>query len=403
MLSGLPAGNIISMASSVAPSSIDLWRRSTDRVFAGVAGGLADRFGLPAAYVRAGFVITAVLWGLGLVVYVSLWIATFERTADREVAELAESQQVGAGLVFMGAVVGLRSVGMWPNDVLVLMVATIAFGMAALSGFDWLARILEPETASPSKLRVVAGSLLLLVGLGLLAGALSQVPTLGTATTAVVVTALGVIVAFGPWLVGMGRALTAERSERIRQEERAEMATHLHDSVLQTLALMQRTDDPKRMTTLARQQERELRSWLYGSPGADDDSTLGAALKNLGARVETDFSIPIEVITVGDASNEVVGKALLAAAREAMVNAAKHSGAGEVSVYAEFANGRADVWIADLGTGFDPDAVGDDRRGLSDSIRGRMARAGGGAAIETEPGEGTEVHLWANINGGGAG
>jgi signal transduction histidine kinase len=381
---------------------LDLHRRSSDRVLAGVAGGVADRLGMPAGYVRAAFVVSSLLWGLGLVLYVAVWMATFEQVEDREPRGIAPSQQAGVGLMFLGVLVALRSLGMWPNDALVVMVAMVAFGMAVLSDFDWLGRLLDPEAVRPSKPRIVAGAVLLLAGLAIFAGSISQVRSLGQVTTAVVVTVVGVVLVFGPWLVGMGRALTSERRERIRQEERAEMAAHLHDSVLQTLALMQRTDDPKRMVTLARQQERELRSWLYGARPSATEQHFAAALEDVAARVETDFTIPVEVVTVGDGPLDETGRALVAAAGEAMINAAKHSGAEEVSVYAELVDGRADVWVADLGRGFDPDEVPADRRGLTDSIHARMTRAGGGAQVDARPGEGTEVHLWGPYSKNGA-
>jgi signal transduction histidine kinase len=381
---------------------LDLHRRSSDRVLAGVAGGVADRLGVPAGYVRSAFVVSSLLWGLGLVLYVAIWMATFEQVEDREPRRLTSSQQAGVGLMFLGVLVAFRSLGMWPNDALVVMVAMVSFGMAVLSDFDWLGRLLDPEAVRPSKPRIAAGAVLLLAGLAIFAGSISQVRSLGQVTTAVVVTVVGVVLVFGPWLVGMGRALTSERRERIRQEERAEMAAHLHDSVLQTLALMQRTDDPKRMVTLARQQERELRSWLYGARPSATEQHFAAALEDVAARVETDFTIPVEVVTVGDGPLDETGLALVAAAGEAMINAAKHSGAGEVSVYAELVDGRADVWVADLGQGFDPDEVPADRRGLTDSIHARMTRAGGGAQVDARPGEGTEVHLWGPYSKNGA-
>lgn len=367
-------------------------------MIAGVAGGIADRLGVPAGYVRAGFVVAAMLWGLGLIVYVAAWIATFEQVEDRPRQLLPTRRQAGLGLIVMGALLLFRTVGWWPGDLPMLIVSTLAFGMAVLSDFDWLGRIIDPEAARPSRLRVVGGAVLLLVGLGLLAGTVSQVRTLSSVATAVVITVLGVMLAFGPWLVSMGRALGTERRERIRQEERAEMAAHLHDSVLQTLALMQRTDDPKRMVTLARQQERELRSWLYGGEQPANGQWLSSLLEEVATRVESDFSVPVEVVTVGEAPVDEIGRAVVGAAGEAIVNAAKHSNAAEVSVYAEVGERRVDVWVADLGEGFDLSAVPPDRRGLTDSIHGRMARVGGGSSVDARPGEGTEVHVWAPLN-----
>lgn len=378
---------------------LDLFRHATDRVIAGVAGGLANRLGVPSGYVRAAFVVLSFLWGLGVVAYVALWMATFERVEERSGKLLDNRRQVGLGMMFVGILFLFRTVGWWPGDLPMLIVTTLAFGLAVLSDFDWLGRLLDPQAARPSKLRIGFGAVLLLAGLVALGGALSQLRTLGGVTLAVLITIAGVVMVFGPWLVSLGRALSSERRERIRQEERAEMAAHLHDSVLQTLALMQRTDDPKRIVTLARQQERELRAWLYGAQPGPNGEKFAAALEEAAGRVETDFAIPIEVVTVGDTELDDVTRAVVAAAGEAMVNAAKHSGASEVSVYAEVEDGRVDVWVADQGRGFDLDSVPPDRRGLQDSIRGRMARAGGGAEIDARPGEGTEVHVWAPLDG----
>lgn len=382
-----------------ARRDFDLHRRLSDRVLAGVAGGVADRLGVPAGYVRAAFVVAGLLWGLGVVLYVALWIATFEKVEDRPAEMLPVERQVGLGLIFAGGLLFFRAVGLWPGDLVVTMAVGLAFGLAVLSDFDWLGRLFDPEGSRPYRFRLIGGIVLLLIGLGLLAGAIGDVRSLGTMATALVLGVIGVILVSGPWLVGLGRALTAERRERIRQEERAEMAAHLHDSVLQTLALMQRTDDPKRMVTLARQQERELRSWLYGAASEANGQSLAKALEEVATRVETDFSVPVEVVMVGDATLDEAGRALVAAAGEAIVNAAKHSGASEVSVYAEVTDERIEVFVADFGRGFDLESVPDDRRGLKDSIRGRMQRVGGGSEIDARPGEGTEVHLWVPVNG----
>ncbi|MGA7270171.1 MAG: PspC domain-containing protein [Acidimicrobiia bacterium] len=375
-----------------------LARRSDDRVLAGVAGGVADALGVSAGYVRAGFVVLTALWGLGAIFYVALWIASFDRVEDRKAKLLAPSRQAGLGLIFAGGVLVFRAVGWWPGDALMVMITTLAVGVAVLGDTDWMGRVFDPQGARPSRLRVVAGVVLLLVGLGVLLASVSRIRTLGAVATAVIITILGVVLVFGPWLVSLGRQLVTERRERIRQEERAEMAAHLHDSVLQTLALMQRTDDPKRVMTLARQQERELRSWLYDGGSSQAEDRLSTALQQAAARIEGDFTIPIEVVTVGDATVDETSRALVSAATEAMVNGAKHSGAGEISVYAEVADGKADVWVADLGTGFDPVNVADDRRGLRDSIEARLGRAGGGATVESTIGEGTEVHMWAPVH-----
>jgi signal transduction histidine kinase len=205
----------------------------------------------------------------------------------------------------------------------------------------------------------------------------------------VVVVVLGVI--FAPWIVRLVRSLSAERAERIRSQERAEMAAHLHDSVLQTLALVQRADDPKQVAALARRQERELRAWLSGRM-AHAEGRLVKALEDAAADVEEAHGVAVDVVAVGDRDLDAKAEALVAAAREAMVNAAKFGDGSPVSVYAETDDGRAQVFVRDRGPGFDPQAVPTDRRGIRESIVGRMERYGGRATITSSP-EGTEVEL----------
>jgi signal transduction histidine kinase len=187
--------------------------------------------------------------------------------------------------------------------------------------------------------------------------------------------------------------LRNERRERIRSQERAEVAAHVHDSVLQTLALIQKAaDDPREVTRLARGQERELRGWLYRPP-PDAQVAFAAALEQAAAEVEEAHRTPVEVVVVGDCSSDPRLEALVAAAREAIVNAAKHSGAAQVRVYAEVEDDRVTVFVRDRGAGFDPAAVGADRYGLAQSVVGRMQRHGGTVEVRSEPGEGTEVRL----------
>jgi signal transduction histidine kinase len=208
---------------------------------------------------------------------------------------------------------------------------------------------------------------------------------------AVVLLAAGIILA--PWWIRLVRGLATERAARIRSQERAEVAAHLHDSVLQTLALVQkRADDPREVAALARRQERELRAWLNDARVAGE-ATLMAALESAASEVEGDHGVPIEVVTVGDAPlDERVG-ALVAATREALVNAAKFAGPEPISLYAEAAGGRVEVFVRDRGPGFVPEAVPADRRGLRESVFGRMERHGGRAHVHSTPGAGTEVEL----------
>jgi signal transduction histidine kinase len=210
---------------------------------------------------------------------------------------------------------------------------------------------------------------------------------------AVVATGLGLLV--GPRLVRARAEAEAERRERIRTEERANVAARLHDSVLQTLALIQRVDDPRRAQSLARRQERELRGWLYGGEGApgEDAQTLAHALRAAADEVEEHYGVAVDLVQPSDGPLDADLAALAAAAREAMTNAGRHAGVGEISVLARVGDDEASVFVRDRGAGFDPDAVAEDRRGVRESIVARMARHGGRANVVSAPGEGTEVEL----------
>ncbi|MPZ54442.1 MAG: PspC domain-containing protein [Acidimicrobiia bacterium] len=370
-------------------------RRTHQRVVAGVAGGIADALGVSAASVRAAFVVLASIWGLGIVLYLMMWIFAFDSNGDAERRVTSRDERIGVALMFIGTLLFLRIVGVWPTDAIVAVTATIAFGFAAINDQSSIASLFDPSSGGRGRVRIVVGVILLMIGLttvwsfaaesfGLIFG--------GPQVIGIAVAVFGVVLVLGPWLARLARQLGKERNERIRQEERAEMAAHLHDSVLQTLALIQRTDDPKRMNTLARQQERELRTWLYRTREVDDGETLALAVENAGARVESDFNIPVEVVTVGDAVLDDRGRALVAAGREAMTNAAKHSGADTISVLLEVENGRAELFVDDRGAGFAVDEV--EHRGLAHSVVNRMKNHGGGIHIDSAPGSGTEVHLW---------
>ena len=193
----------------------------------------------------------------------------------------------------------------------------------------------------------------------------------------VAVVLIAVTIILAPWWIRLVRGLTAERAARIRSQERAEVAAHLHDSVLQTLALVQkRADDPREVAALARRQERELRAWLNNTRPAGT-ATLAGALEAAAAEVENDHHVPIEVVTVGDGPLDERAGALVAATREALVNASKFAGPEPIALYAEVEDGRAEVFVRDRGPGFDPEAAPADRRGVRDSIIARMERHGG--------------------------
>ncbi len=372
-------------------------RRRDRRLIAGVAGGLADRIGVADLYVRAVFLVLALIWGMGLIVYLVLWAVTLDRTEDAMPAPQAgEHRRAGYLLIFAGGLLVLRTIGIWSGDQLVWPGAAVILGVAFLMD----RRDIDPRSAilalfDPNsgrfRSRTVIGILLLVVGVSILGAA--AVPAVQTVVLAVLVTGVGMAVLFGPWVWRLVADLGAERSKRIREEERADMAAHLHDSVLQTLALIQRTDDPRRVVTLARVQERELRRWLYDSTPADGQELLSRALQKEVDRIENTFDVPVELVTVGDRPVDDHVRAMVAAAGEALTNAARHSGAEQVSVYSEVTEGSSDVWVSDLGRGFDTSQVAPDRRGIAESILGRMESHGGTATVFSEPGEGTEVHL----------
>jgi signal transduction histidine kinase len=197
------------------------------------------------------------------------------------------------------------------------------------------------------------------------------------------------VLVVGPWLW----RLMGEQSERIRLQERAEVAARVHDSVLQTLALVQRhAADPSRVASLARRQERELRRWLYGT-GVAEAATVADALADAAADVEELHGVNIELASAGDVPLDDATGQLVLAAREAMTNAAKFAGVAEIAVYLEADATQVAVFVRDRGVGFDRSAVDPARRGLAESIEGRLDRIGGRATVLSTPGEGTEVEL----------
>ncbi len=252
---------------------------------------------------------------------------------------------------------------------------------------------LSPETSRVSKVGLAVGALL---GAGLIALWLTGVlEVAGGIALAALIVSVALILISAPFWRAMVSRLGAERVARARADERADVAAHLHDSVLQTLALIQRrSEDPKQVAKLARRQERELRDWLADAEPSRPDERLADALRAAAAEIEDSHGAPIEAVVVGDAPLDERLEALVAASREALTNSAKFaSKGGPVRLYAEIENGSARVFIDDRGPGFDPDAIPEDRRGVRESIIGRMERYGGKAEVRSEPGDGTEVEL----------
>jgi signal transduction histidine kinase len=409
------------------PAAPRFRRRRDGKMLAGVCGGLADHLGLDPLHVRVGFALLAALSGFGLLLYGAYWIVVPQeerhpaapagiaaasrrglrqrvRRRAEDTGQLVALLVLGVGLVLLlnATPFGVASNLLWPALV-------VAAGLALL----WRqADEVEQDLAADSArgrwqalflgggrrlivVRLLGGTAL--VGLGLASFAFVsgrlRMQDLGQVVFGGAVVLLGATLIIGPWLLRAWRTLAEERRERIRTQAHADLAAHLHDSVLQTLALIQRqAGDPREVIRLARSQERDLREFLYGDVAPADES-LAAALRRVGADVEDDHRVPVEVVTVGDAPLDERMRALLAAAREAMVNAARHAGADSVDVYAEVNPASVTVFVRDRGRGFDLSAVPDDRMGVRHSIVGRMERHGGRATVRTAPGDGTEVRL----------
>jgi signal transduction histidine kinase/phage shock protein PspC (stress-responsive transcriptional regulator) len=393
---------------------LDVRRSQQRRIVAGVAGGIGERLQIEPTIVRMGFVLLSLCAGAGLLIYAVLW-AALPATGPGDPTALAPGIQrgVAVALVVAGFAVLLRAGGLWFGNAIGWSVGLVALGI----GVVWLrgdeaeqARWTRMARSAPGsavgaltegrigKLRLAAGGLLALVGVIVFLSRTNVLQVHATVVVAVAATAVGAALIAGPWAWRLVVALSVERRERIRSEERAELAAHLHDSVLQTLALIQRTDQPREMVALARNQERELRAWLGGRqpPSFDQPGvppSVAHAVEQVASTVELKFKVPVDVVTVGDTVIDERLQAVIDACREAAVNAAKHSGADRVSIYVEVEPQAVTAYVRDQGCGFDPWAVAVDRRGIAESIRGRMFRSGGSATIVSEPGGGTEVQL----------
>jgi len=377
------------------------YRSASERMFSGVAGGIAAALGVSPIYVRAAFVSSSLAGGFGLVVYLifSLLVPVEPETGDViEVPHANRRQLVGLAFMFTATMLVLETMGVWFGPI-VWPTTLVVFGLAIAietSGVNYERSLAGVTTGRRSWWLVIFGLGMMVAGLAVVLRSLDALQSFGVLAIALLVALGGFVIVAGPWLWSLIEDLRTERRARIRSEEKAEVAAHLHDSVLQTLALIQRTDDPKKMVTLARSQERELRSWLFEERGSNEQSLQGT-LANAATRVEEAHDVPVSVVVVGESDLSADKRdALVAATTEAMLNAAKHSGAPRVSVYAEATDDEVEVFITDQGSGFDRDAVDSDRKGIAKSIEARMRRHGGTASIESHPGEGTEVHLTMN-------
>ena len=375
-------------------------------MIAGVSGGIADHLGVPVFWVRAVFAALAALGGAGLMAYGLLWLfvpqappgTQYQLESPRERQQALGMAAVGIGLAIAAGTLG-NTAGGWVTGPLGI----------ALVGAAVVWR--EADEAQRKRIRDGAGSvfgagsrvtlLRLVAGVALVAGGILvfllgrvDLDQLQFALLSVVATLVGVAVLTVPWWLRLMSELGEERRVRIRTQERAEIAAHLHDSVLQTLALIQRKADTAReVRRLARGQERELRNYLYPSKAASAPESLADALSAASAEVEDTYGVEVQQVVVGDCELDEQLSALAQATREAMVNAAKHAGVGELSLYVEVEPEIVHVFVRDRGAGFDAGDVPADRHGLADSIRGRMDRNGGTVKLRTAPGDGTEVQL----------
>jgi signal transduction histidine kinase len=416
-----------SPATQLDPGPRKAYRNGDERVLGGVCAGLAEHLGVDKVYVRVAFVLMAAVAGLGVAIYAGLWLvlpidnrleqsspgleaASRQGRRPRRARRLPDvGPLVALCALALGVVVLVHrliggSVLFWPVLLGVVGLAMLWRQADEAQRERWVdssgridfLRAVVGNGGIGSYSRLAAGIGLLVLGLVLFAVETSQTGQLGLARDVVLAGVLGVAglaLTVGPWLFRLTGDLSEERAARVRSQERADMAAHLHDSVLQTLALIQKhAGDGRTVATLARAQERDLRAWLYGDQ-APPDTSVGSALKAAAAEVEDAHGVPVEVVVVGDTASSDRTRALVLAAREAMVNAARHSGADHVDVYAECSGQSTEVFVRDRGRGFDQDGVPEDRLGVRNSIRDRMRRHGGSASIRSSPGEGTEVRL----------
>ena len=394
-----------------------LRRNPDDGLLGGVAAGLAARTGFEVTVVRLVIVVASLVTvGFVAIFYVGAWLLVPALGMDGSIWSKARADKrgitlaVGLASVLFVLILVLQNLGAgflgtveWP---LILCAAGLVLILrnAPLDEQATLRNVAAPLlglTAGGTRrrvwLRVAIAIFLLAMGAGFLAYGHESLAMLRPVAGAVLVL-VGAAILLGPWWLGIARDLAEERRARIRAEERADMAARVHDSVLQTLAMIQRrADQPQQVIQMARAQERELRAWLFDgrAPGSLDgeDMTLASGIRLIQQEVEAQHGVPVEAVTVGDCELDDDLRALLAAAREATVNAAKWSGADVVSLFAEVEPGEVSLFVRDRGRGFDQEAVPEDRKGLAESIHGRMTRRGGSASVRSTPGQGTEVSL----------
>lgn len=390
-----------------------LTRDRNGRILAGVAGGIARHLGVGPNAVRVAFVIGSFAAGFGVIVYLLVWMLAPEAVDDAVDQPLAPPRLAGRPtrallisgvLVVAGVTLLFVSTGFWFGQEYGWPVALAAIGFAVLwaRSTDTGRSRLDRSLASPMEAitsgripltRMLLGGALIVAGMAVFLAANQSLSAAGNTVLAMLVAIGGVALLAGPWVRQMANQLLEERTSRVRADARAELAAHLHDSVLQTLALIQRATQSREMATLARTQERELRAWLYGRAPDARGARVRDAVDEMAGRIEATHRVPIEAVVVGDAPLTEDLRALVAATAEATTNAATHSGASAVAVYVEVEDDLATAFVRDHGSGFEPATVPADRRGIADSIVARMARHGGAATVSSVTGSGTEIAL----------
>jgi signal transduction histidine kinase len=384
----------------------ELYRYPDRGLIGGVCAGIAERIGADPWLVRFVTVVVILAGGVGIAIYAVAWalvpVAPASHGASRPRGALLRA--VSVALAVAAAYAAVRTTGLRFGDTVLWPIVVGACGLALawrvmtgapLIGGRGGGGISAQGRPWQSGARALLGAVLLVAfASSALLHTFGVLRNTGKEVGAGAIIAITLALLAGPWAVRVARSLSFERAARIREKERADLAAHLHDSVLQTLALIQkRAADPREVAQLARRQERELRRWLHEGPPRGGRETVAAALARNAAEVEELHRVPIEVVTVGDGPLDAPLEALVQAAREAVTNAAKFARSDHVDLFAEVADGRVEVFVRDRGVGFDPDAIPADRRGVRDSIVARMERHGGRATVRSKPGEGTEVEL----------
>ena len=418
------------MTSAASDPTPDVRRARRDlqrSVVGGVAAGLAEHLAVPVLWVRVGFAVATALSGLGVVLYAALWITmpsstTFDQAAPgiesatrggrrgrrprriERIGDLGPLVVLGVlgigALLVVGAGIGGGTV-VWPIAVGAVGVALLWRQADEAQRERWLdatgrvnpARVVLGDGGWASYARLGLGVGLIALALGLFSLRGGSLALARDTTVAALLGIAGLSVVAVPWLFRLASELTAERAERVRTQDRADVAAHLHDSVLQTLALIQKNSaDPAAVSRLARAQERDLRSWLYSGETVGE-SSVASAVRGVAAEVEDAHGVSVDVVVVGDGPLDEARRPIVAATRESLTNAAKHAGVSRVDVFAEISGDAVDVFVRDRGRGFDPTDLPPDRHGIRLSIVGRMQRHGGTADVRSTPGTGTEVRL----------